>query len=121
MIENLLVGMPGDRPGGLVLTVVVFFLSGLAGLGLGFAYATVAVAYPRASLVLQACSALLRGVPLLLLIFMTAHIPWLSILTAGVAALVLYSFSHVGEVLRSFLASYPRSSREEARLIGMSS
>jgi polar amino acid transport system permease protein len=119
MVMTLLTGLPGDRPGGLALTVLVFAASGLTALVLGFSYATFAVAHPRASLLLQAGSAVLRGIPLLLLIFMLAHVPWLSMRAAGFTALVLYSFSHVGEVIRSFLAAYPRGLREQARLTGM--
>lgn len=119
MIVNLLIGLPGDRPGGLLLTVLIFSSSGLAALGAGFLYATLAVANPRASLPLQAGSAALRGIPLLLLIFMLAHVPGLSMHAAGFSALVAYSFSHVGEVIRSFIAAYPRSQREQARLMGM--
>jgi ABC-type amino acid transport system permease subunit len=119
MTANLLIGLPGDRPGGLLLTILIFFASGLAALVLGFIYATTAAANPRASLPLQAGSAVLRGVPLLLLIFMLAHVPGLSMHVAGFLALVLYSFSHVGEVIRSFIAAYPRSQREQARLMGL--
>jgi ABC-type amino acid transport system permease subunit len=119
VVVSLLIGLPGDRPGGLVLTVLYFIASGLGALVVGFAYAAVGVTLPRASLPLQVVSALLRGVPLLLLVFVLAHVPWLSMGAAGLTALFLYSFAHVGETLRSFLASYPRSLSEQARIIGL--
>ncbi len=119
MVLNLLFGLPGERPGGLVLTVLYFVASGLGALMLGFAYAAVGVMLPWGSLPLQAASALLRGIPLLLLVFLLAHVPWLTTGGAGLAALLIYSFSHVGESLRSFLASYPRYLSEQARLMGI--
>jgi ABC-type amino acid transport system permease subunit len=119
MVVNLLIGLPGDRPGGLALTVLYFFAAGAGALVAGFAYAAAGATLPRASLVLQAGSALLRGIPLLLLVFLMAHVPGLSKGGAGLAALLLYSFSHVGETFRSFLASYPSCLVEQARLVGM--
>jgi ABC-type amino acid transport system permease subunit len=119
VVVSLLFGLPGDRPGGLVLTVLYFIASGVGALVAGFAYAAVGVTLPRASLPLQVVSALLRGVPLLLLVFVLTHVPWLSTSAAGLAALFLYSFAHVGETLRSFLASYPHYLSEQARIIGL--
>jgi ABC-type amino acid transport system permease subunit len=116
---NLLIGLPGDRPGGLILTVLYFFASGLGALLVGFVYGAIGAVFPRASLPLQAASAILRGVPLLLLAFLLAHLPHLSLGVAGLVALLLYSFSHVGEVLRSFMASYPTYLSEQARLVGL--
>jgi ABC-type amino acid transport system permease subunit len=52
-------------------------------------------------------------------VFVLAHVPWLSMGAAGLAALFLYSFAHVGETLRSFLASYPHYLSEQARIIGL--
>ena len=52
MVLNLLIGLPGDRPGGLLLSLVYFFASGAAALALGCAYAVICVALPRASLLL---------------------------------------------------------------------
>jgi ABC-type amino acid transport system permease subunit len=119
MVVNLLIGLPDDRPGGLALTVLYFLAAGAGALVTGFAYAAAGVTLPRASLVLQAGSALLRGIPLLLLVFFMAHVSALPEGGAGLAALLLYSFSHVGETLRSFLASYPNCLVEQARVIGM--
>jgi ABC-type amino acid transport system permease subunit len=119
MIENLLIGLPGGRPGGLVLTILYAITSGAAALALGFVYAMIGVVLPRASLPLQAASALLRGVPLLLLVFLLAQASGLPVGMAGFFALLLYSFAHVGEVLRSFLTSYPASLSDQARVMGI--
>jgi ABC-type amino acid transport system permease subunit len=119
MIENLLIGLPGARPGGLVLTILYAVAAGWGALLLGFAYAMIGVVLPRASLTLQAASAFLRGVPLLLLVFLLAQLSSLPIGVAGLVALLLYSFAHISEVLRSFLASYPTSLSDQARVMGM--
>lgn len=119
MIANLLIGLPGQRPGGLVLTVIVAISSAVCAVVLGMAYASACVMAPRASLVLQAALALLRGIPLILLIFALAQTTSLSLALAGFAGLVLYSLSHVGETLRSFLASHPQVLDDQARLLGL--
>lgn len=119
MIQNLLIGLPGGRPGGLVLTILYAITSGAAALALGFVYAAIGVVLPRASLPLQAASAFLRGVPLLLLVFLLAQASGLPVGMAGFFALLLYSFAHVSEVLRSFLTSYPASLSDQARVMGI--
>ena len=119
MVMNLLFGFPGDRPGGLLLTLIYALGSGAIGLATGLAYASIGVMWQRASLALQAASAFLRGVPLLLLIFLTAHQAGLPSASAGLLALSLYSFAHVGEILRSFLAAYPAHLADQARVIGI--
>jgi ABC-type amino acid transport system permease subunit len=119
MVMNLLFGLPDERPGGLVLTIIYALGSGGIGLALGLAYASIGVLWKRASLALQGASAFLRGVPLLLLVFLTAHLAGLTTGSAGLLALSLYSFAHVGEILRSFLAAYPAHLADQARVIGI--
>jgi ABC-type amino acid transport system permease subunit len=119
MVMNLVAGLPDDRPGGLVLTIAVFVAAGFGAVVFGFLYATVCVGLPRLSLALQAAAALLRGIPLLLLVFLFAHLPEVPKFAAGLGALVVYSFVHVGETLRSFLAAYPTHLREQARVVGL--
>lgn len=119
MILNLLLGLPNDRPGGMLLTLIVFVAAASGAVVAGFFYAAVCVWFPRASLILQAGSALLRGVPLLLLLFFIAQTSALRVALAGLLALILYSFSHVSEILRSFLASYPAEVAQQARAMGV--
>jgi len=119
MVVNLLIGLPGDRPGGLVLTIFYAVASGGGALALGLAYASIGVNWTRASLGLQAVSAFLRGIPVLLLVFLTAHLGGLTTGSAGLIALSLYSFAHVGEILRSFLAAYPADLADQARVMGI--
>jgi ABC-type amino acid transport system permease subunit len=119
MILNLLIGLPNDRPGGMFLTLIVFIAAASGAVVAGFVYAAVCVWFPRASLILQMGSALLRGVPLLLLVFFIAQTSALRVALAGLLALILYSFSHVSEILRSFLASYPAQLAHQARAMGV--
>lgn len=119
MIESLLVGLPGQRPGGLLLTVLVAVGSAFCAALSGVLYASFCVRAPRLSLGLQAVLALLRGIPLLLLIFVLGQATTLSLPVAGFVALALYSLCHVGETLRSFLACYPTLLDDQARLLGL--
>ena len=119
MVVNLLIGLPGDRPGGLFLSILYFVAAGGAALLAGYVYGALAVALPRVSLLLQGTTAVLRGIPLLLLVFLFAHVPGFSLATAGFLALLVYSFAYVGEVLRSFVLAYPASAAEQGRLMGL--
>jgi polar amino acid transport system permease protein len=119
MVVNLFLGLPNARPGGLMLTVLFFMGAALAAMAAGFAYGALCVVIPRASLPLQGASALLRGVPLLLLMFLLAQTTGLPIGASGLLALILYSFAYVGEIIRSFLSSYPVSLANQARVMGL--
>ncbi len=119
MIDDLLLGLPDQRPGGLLLSILTAAAAGATAVVLGALYATVCVQAPRLSLVLQGALAALRGVPLLLLMFALAQSTHLSLAAAGFVALFLYSLCHVGEALRSFLAAYPAILRDQARLLGL--
>jgi ABC-type amino acid transport system permease subunit len=119
VIVNLLLGLPNARPGGLLLSVLFFMGAALAAMVAGFAYGALCVVIPRASLPLQGASALVRGVPLLLLMFLLSQTTRLPIGASGLLALILYSFAYVGEIIRSFLASYPVSLADQARIMGL--
>jgi polar amino acid transport system permease protein len=117
MITDLLIGFPGQRPGGLALTIVMTIGSGVAAMVLGVTYATICVHLPRISLPLQAALAVLRGIPLLLLVFALAQLSSLALPAVGFAALLLYSLCHIGEILRGYLSAYPRVLRDQSRLL----
>jgi polar amino acid transport system permease protein len=118
MIVDLLIGLPAQRPGGVVLTILIAVGSGAAALVLGAVYATICVSAPRLSLGLQAVLAVLRGIPLLLLVFALAQLTTIPLALTGFVALLLYSLCHVSETLRGFMAAYPRALQEQARLLG---
>jgi ABC-type amino acid transport system permease subunit len=120
VLTTLLIGLPGHRPGGLALSLLLGVGSATVALLAGFGYATVCVALPRASLPLQGAMAFIRGIPLLILVFMAGTGTPLPLVLAGFLALCLYSLCHVGEIFRGFLGSYPRLLRDQARLTGLS-
>jgi ABC-type amino acid transport system permease subunit len=117
MIMDLLVGLPGQRPGGLVLTILLTVGSAAVAVVLGVLYATICVHLPRISLVLQGAFAILRGIPLLLLVFALAQLTSMPLPVGGFVALLAYSLCHVGETLRGYLAAYPRVLRDQSRLL----
>lgn len=119
MIVHLLFGFPEDRPGGLSLTILYFVSAALLALGAGIGYAAICTALRRAGLVLQGATAVLRGIPLLMLVFMLAQLTSLSVSIVAVVALTAYSFTHVGETCRSFLSAYPDELRSQARVMGL--
>ncbi len=120
MIVNLLIGLPDQRPGGLALSVLSAVLAAACAVLAGIVYAAVCVRAPRLTLLLQAALALLRGIPLLLLIFVLGQLTSLPLPATGFLALALYSLSHVGETLRSYLSTYPSALREQARVMALS-
>jgi ABC-type amino acid transport system permease subunit len=117
ILTDLLLGFPNRRPGGLLLTIGTAILAGVGALALGLVYAAVCVRAPRASLILQSALAVLRGVPLILLLFFLAQTTPFPLSIVGVLALLTYSLCHVGEILRAYLAAYPRECRDMARLL----
>ena len=92
-----------------MLTVIVAVGSAACAVVLGIGYASVCVQARRASLVLQAVLALLRGIPLILLIFALAQLTSVGLPVAGFIGLVLYSLCHVGETLGHFWLRIRRS------------
>lgn len=120
LLPDLLIGLPDQRPGGLLLSVLSAVVAAACAVVVGILYATVCAAAPVLTVVLQAALALLRGIPLLLLIFGLGQITGLPLVVTGFVALTLYSLSYVGETLRSYLAAYPQTLREQARLLTLS-
>jgi len=118
MITDLLIGLPAQRPGGMVLTLILTVSSASGAMALGVVYAVVCVRFPLISLGLQAALAVMRGVPLLLLVFSLGQLTSLPLVVTGYLALLLYSLCHVGETLRGFLASYPRELGDQSRVLG---
>jgi polar amino acid transport system permease protein len=117
MVVDLILGLPGQRPGGLLLTILLAAIAAISGLALGLLYATICVHLPRLSLTLQGALAILRGIPLLLLVFALAQLTSLPLAVGGLVALIMYSLCHVGETLRGYLAAYPRALREQSRVL----
>ncbi|MCH7901286.1 MAG: ABC transporter permease subunit [Acidobacteria bacterium] len=126
-LPHLLFGFPGQRPGGLVMSVLL----AVAGLGVGLAVAVVVAAAQDArsrSLRRLADSYvhLFRGIPLILLVLiihqLVASGPILGLnntpLRSAVIALVLYSSAYQADIIRTGLRSVPVGMVEWARVIG---
>jgi len=120
ILIDLMIGLPQQRPGGLLLSILVAVAAAAAALALGVLYAMVCVTARFISLGLQAVLAILRGIPLLLLIFALGQLTSLSLPATGFLALSLYSVSHVGETVRGYLTAYPAALREQAKLLTIS-
>jgi ABC-type amino acid transport system permease subunit len=118
VIVDLLIGLPAQRPGGILLTVLIGAGAASGALLLGIIYATACVRLPWLSLGLQVPLAVARGIPLILLIFAIGQLTTLPLVLTGYLALLLYSLCHVGETLRGFMNSYPRALSDQARVLG---
>lgn len=127
-LPNLLIGFPGNRPGGLCLSI---FLA-LIGVGIGFLIAILfaALSDTRKAMVrwfVHCYVDLLRGLPLVLLLLLIHQIVggrWfgqnLTPRTSAVIALALYSSAYQIEILRAGLRSVPKQLIESARVLGAS-
>jgi len=127
ILPNLLFGFPGQRPGGLVLSLV---LSALA-IGCGFLLALV-VGAGRASLssaVARQAAAVyvgvFRGLPLVLLLLLIHQVIGgrrfgldFSPLTSTLIALTLYTSAYQAEIVRAGLLAVPPTLIDSARLMG---
>ncbi|MBI3241198.1 MAG: ABC transporter permease subunit [Chloroflexi bacterium] len=126
ILPNLLFGFPGQRPGGLVLSLLISALA----IGSGFLLALF-VGAGRASSVAPArrLTALyvevLRGLPLVLLLLLIHQVIGgrrfgldFSPLTSTLAALTLYTSAYQAEIVRAGLAAVPPTLIDSARLMG---
>ncbi len=125
-LPNLLVGFPGQRPGGLLMSLLL----ALVGITVGFALA-LPVASARASrfpLVRWLAAAyvqLFRGIPLILLLLIVLQL--LGGANAGIVstpllaafvALVLYSSAYQADIVHAGLVAVPATLVDDARLLG---
>ena len=136
ILPELLIGFPNNRPGGLLLTVLLTLASLVVGTSLG---AVVGAAHHSRSQVLRVVANLwvqaIRGIPLLvqLLVIHTTlgagRIPIIdyqlpfqtSALQSAFVTLVIYTSAYQGDVIRAGIASVPKSQIDDARLLGASS
>ena len=127
-LPYLLFGFPGQRPGGLVLTLLLAVFS----VGVGFVLALpVSGAYASRHHTLrwlgQAYVELFRGLPLILLLVLVHQIVGsprfgfnFSPRTSALVALTLYSSAYQAEIVRAGLRSVPQPLVDSARLMGSS-
>ncbi|MFZ0548421.1 MAG: amino acid ABC transporter permease [Candidatus Promineifilaceae bacterium] len=128
-LPNLLIGFPGQRPGGLLLSLLMAVLA----IGIGFLTAAV-IATGRESRfrplrwLARAYIEVFRGIPLILLLLLVYQVVggsrfglnW-SPRTSAVITLALYTSAYQAEILRAGLKAVPPQLVDSARLMGTSS
>ncbi len=132
IVENLpklLFGFPGQRPGGLVLSVIL----ALVGLGVGLIVGVVVGAgydarFRSVRWLAEGYVHVFRGVPLVLLVLFVhtlvggarvAGISFTPVVSASIA-LILYSSAYQADIVRTGLRSVPEGLVDWARLVGSS-
>ncbi len=128
-IPNLLIGFPGHRPGGLLMTL---FLAATAVL-LGFVLAiVVGMIYESKRkpirLLAHGYVQFFRGIPLILLLLLVHQVLGYgrqlglerTVLTSALVALTLYSSAYQAEIVRAGLRATPYGMIESAQLLGSS-
>ncbi len=126
-LDSLLWGLPNNRPGGLVMSILL----SVAGLGgglllaviLGRARLSASVAVRGAALTL---TRIVRGVPLILLLLIVHRVVVMvsgvggrsSSLLAAVIALILYAAAYQTDIIEAGLRAVPRTALEDATLLG---
>jgi His/Glu/Gln/Arg/opine family amino acid ABC transporter permease subunit len=125
-LPNLLIGFPGQRPGGLLLSVFLAILGNLLGfiiaILIGNGYGS------RWRLLRWLCRIyveVFRGLPLILLLLLIHQVVGgrrfglnLNPLTSAALALALYSGAYQAEIVRAGLRAIPPQLVESARLMG---
>ncbi len=126
-LPNFLIGFPGNRPGGLLMSLILT----VVGIGAGFAAAVpLAAALTSRRVVRVPARAVVRvmsGVPLILLLLVVhqflggARLLGLSTtLTSAFVTLALYSGAYQGDIIAAGFRSVPPGVVEDARLLGSS-
>ncbi|MEK7326285.1 MAG: ABC transporter permease subunit [Chloroflexota bacterium] len=126
ILPNLLFGFPGQRPGGLTLSLLISALAIGCGfviaLGVGAGRASRATAARRLTAVYVG---LFRGLPLLLLLLLVHQVIGgrrfgldFSPMTSTLIALTLYTSTYQAEIVRAGLLAVPPELIDSARLMG---
>lgn len=126
-LPNLLIGFPGNRPGGLALSLVL----ATVGIGIGMVVALVVGSAQLSSIgtvrrIARLYVQVIRGVPLLVLLLLvnqflaTGRLFGLetSTLESAFVTLVLYSSAYQADIIRTGLRSVPTQLVDDARLLG---
>ncbi len=125
-LPHLLIGFPGQRPGGLLLSLLL----AIVGVGLGFVIAVVVGSGFQSNLRLlrwlcRLYVEVFRGLPLILLLVLIYQVAGsgrfglnLSPRVAAILSLALYSGAYQAEIVRAGLRAVPPRLIEAARLMG---
>lgn len=129
IVDNLpclLIGCSGQRPGGLLMSIILAAVSIAGGFGLGH---LVAVGYRAERCAIRWFCYLyvqvFRGLPLLLLVLLVYQIVGslrfgmrLDAMSAALISLILYSSAYQAEITRAGLESMPPQLQETAAVLG---
>ena len=132
-LTDLLWGVPNNRPGGLVMTLILSVI----GIGVGMALAMFVSAaresrFAAVRFVATTYVRLVRGVPLILVLLLVHRFVAVSLgaanafgsqrasLLSAAVALILYSSSYQSDIITAGLRAVPRTLVEDARLLGSS-
>jgi len=125
-LPNLLIGFPGQRPGGLVLSILL----AIFGIGLGFIIGLLVSSGSQSRwrplhFLSRLYVGVFRGLPLILLLVLVHQVFGsprfgldLSPRASALIALALYSGAYQAEIIRAGLRSVPPQLVESARLMG---
>lgn len=126
-LPNLLIGFPGQRPGGLLMSLILAAVA--IGLGLLIAIAIGAGKRSRWRSVRWLCHIyvqVFRGLPLILLLLLVHQLLGyarrqgldLTVRISALVALTLYSSAYQAEIVRAGLEAVPQPLVDSARLMG---
>lgn len=127
-LPHLLIGFPGQRPGGLIMSIILTFV----GLGLGFVLAVPLALGQLASIapIRWLCRVIVdifRGLPLILLLVLVFQVIGsgrfgfiLEPRGAAIISLTLYSAAYQAEILRAGFSALPKQLDEIGRMFGSS-
>lgn len=128
-LPHLLIGFPGHRPGGLLMTlflaITAVTLGFVLALLLGMVYES---QFKPVRLLAHGYVQFFRGIPLILLLLLVHQVLGYgrqfglerTVLTSALVALTLYSSAYQAEIVRAGLQATPPSMVESARLLGSS-
>lgn len=129
ILPELLIGFPNNRPGGLLLSILLTGASLIVGTALGVVVAAGHHArwfWVRA--IARAWVEVIRGIPLIVLLVLihqfagAGRIPGIETSALGSAfiTLVAYSSAYQADVVRAGMSAVPRSQIDDAQLLGAS-
>jgi len=122
-LPNLLWGFPNNRPGGLLLSIMLSFGSIAVGLTLGTALAFARLSSIKAvAWLARRLAWLVRGIPLVVLLvlvfqFLASGLGASSLWSAAVT-LIFYSAVYLSDVLIDGIRGVPQQLRDDARVLG---
>lgn len=126
-LPNFLVGFPSQRPGGLLLSVLLTFAAFAVGAAIALPIGLGHHAHSRVvRFVARGWVGVIRGIPLLVLLVLihqflgAGRVPGIetSALGSAFVALALYSSAYVADIVTAGVGAVPQQLLDDARLLG---